>query len=653
MHPDVGHETDVTIPVGDETVAATRFVPQSTDDPAPAVLWGTPYPKERERFGRYGPLLEYLAGHGYEVVLANLVGTGASTGRFRGLASPDTLRQCAALVDWLADRSWTTGRVGVLGKSAGGYTSLATAAADPDPLAVAIPIMAPIDARRTLYGPGGGFRLSGLLGWSGLFATLVTEPPSRREAIDEWREHWAHRLDLIRGDGPERFGFPGVFTDETASEFWSYELPIAEITVPTFVVSGVRDTFAAETIEYFERIDAPKRLLLGPWRHVIPHRGRESAIDFRPRVVAWLDQFLKQEDRNVLDRPEVTYWTERHGGRQIDDGHWRGSDGWPTANDRTDSVTFVVTDDGLRAGFSDGSPAMERHYAFDHTVGVDSADFGRDLLDTNPDDVRSVVFETAPFERPLEWTGTGRATVQLASSIADALVSVRAVDVGPAGRARVVARGAQRLGEGPDMVRIEPDTTTAVPIEFGPASHVFEPGHRLRLAIAAADFPRSLPVGLGGEFTVTSRPESRTVVTVPGRYRSTTEFDDTVEMDPPDDSLAVVAPSIADQHAAGRTCRSHHDGSVTVTRELSTELAFPHVNRVEASEYEMSVEPDDPGSAVGRSTFESRLHHDTDPVHVTTETRITPDERRLHLRVTVAGEERLDRTWSTHGTPIL
>lgn len=292
MHPDVAHVTDLRIPIGEETVAATRFVPQTGDSPAPAVLWATPYPKERERFGRYGPTLEYLAGCGYEVVLANLVGTGASTGQFRGLGSPDTGRQCAALVNWIADQSWSTDRVGVIGKSAGGYTSLATAVADPDPLAVAIPIMAPTGNRRTLYGPSGQLRLSSVLAWAGLFATVVTEPPSRRDAIDDWRGLWERRLDAIRDDGPERFGFPGLFTDETAKEYWSYEPRIEEINVPMFVVSGVRDTFAFETVEYFKRISAPKHLLLGPWRHVIPHRGRESAIDFRPQVVRWLDQFF-------------------------------------------------------------------------------------------------------------------------------------------------------------------------------------------------------------------------------------------------------------------------------------------------------------------------------------------------------------------------
>lgn len=653
MHPDVVHETDLRIPIGNETVAATRFTPERTDQPTPAVLWATPYPKERERFGRYGPIFEYLAGHGFEVVLANLVGTGASTGRFHGLATPETGRQCAKLIEWIADQSWTTDRVGVIGKSAGGYTSLATAAAAPDALAVAIPIMAPTETRRTLYGPGGTFRLASVLGWTGLFSTLVTEPPNRRDEIDDWRDQWERRLEMIRNGGPKRFGFPGVFTDESAREFWSYELPLDEIEVPMFIVGGVRDTFSAETIEYFDRIDAPKRLLLGPWRHVIPHRGRESAIDFRPRVVAWLDQFLRNEDRGVLERPTVTFWTERDGGRQVDAGVWRGSDGWPSAETHPDPMTFVVTADGLRTESTPESLPVERTYGFDQTVGVASTDYGRALLDTNPDDVRSMVFETEPFETPFEWTGTARASVQLTSSTAPAMLSVRAVDVGPDGRARLVTRGAQRLGDGPEMIPIDPDAETTVPLTFGPASHLFESGHRLRVALAAADFPRSFPVDSDGEFIVSSRPTARTVLTVPGQYRSPAEFADTVPMDPPDDALPVAAPSIVDQHAEGETCRSHYSGSVTINREVSTELEFPHVNRVEAIEYELSVTADDPQAAVGRSTYTSHLQHENDPVRVESETRITHAERSLTLRVFVDDVETLDRTWSTNWTPIL
>lgn len=652
MHPDVDHETDIRIPVGDETVAATWFLPQSVDDPAPAVLWATPYPKERERFGRYGPILEYLAGHGYHVVLANLVGTGASTGRFRGLASPDTGRQCSALVEWIADQSWATDQVGVIGKSAGGYTSLVTAAANPEPLAVAIPIMAPTDTRRTLYDPGGNFRLSSVLGWAGLFATLVTEPPSRRDEIEEWRRNWEERLDLIRQNGPELFGFPGLFTDETANAYWSYEIPIEEIDVPTFIVGGVRDTFAYETIEFFERICAPKRLLLGPWRHVIPHRGRESAIDFRPRVIKWLDQFLRDEALGVLEGPQVTYWTERDGGRQINQGIWRGGERWPSVDNHQNQVSFVATDDGLVLGDEADNYQIERTYDFNQTVGVDSVDYGSDWHDTTPDDLRSLVFESDPLDRALEWTGTGKAKIQLASTTPEASVSVRAMDVDPNGRSHLVARGARRLGNGREMVRIEPGEISAVPIKFGPTSHLFEAGHRLRLAIAAADFPRHLPVDSDGQFTINSAPSASTTIAVPGQYRRSAEFDNTVEMGTPDDSLGVVPPTIVDQQADGQTCRRHSDESATISREVRTELQFPHVNRIEAMDYEMSVHADEPSSARGQLTYESHLQHDTDPIHVRAEPRITHDKRSLELKVTVADEEKLNLGWSTQGTPI-
>ncbi|MFB6186566.1 MAG: CocE/NonD family hydrolase, partial [Halobacteriaceae archaeon] len=107
--PDVTKDPDVTIPVEGEQVAATRFSPSANEDALPAILWTTPYHKERERFMRYGTIFHYVAAHGYEVILANLVGTGASTGQFAGLLTPEIGNQCHTIVDWIADQPWTTG----------------------------------------------------------------------------------------------------------------------------------------------------------------------------------------------------------------------------------------------------------------------------------------------------------------------------------------------------------------------------------------------------------------------------------------------------------------------------------------------------------------------------------------------------------------
>ncbi|MDY6764969.1 MAG: CocE/NonD family hydrolase, partial [Halobacteria archaeon] len=85
-------EQDPTIQfsVDGETVAATRYEPTDVDGPSPAVLWYTPYHKDDQTtFGRYDPLLEYIAAHGYEVVAADMVGTGASTGYRDEFLGPD------------------------------------------------------------------------------------------------------------------------------------------------------------------------------------------------------------------------------------------------------------------------------------------------------------------------------------------------------------------------------------------------------------------------------------------------------------------------------------------------------------------------------------------------------------------------------------
>jgi len=107
------------------------------------VLVYTPYHKDDLSATRADPMVEYFVDAGYEFVVADAVGTGASDGLVAEPFSAAEGRQGAAVVEWLTDRTWSNGNVGVVGKSYPGTTSLEIAAEDPDGLAAIVPIHAP------------------------------------------------------------------------------------------------------------------------------------------------------------------------------------------------------------------------------------------------------------------------------------------------------------------------------------------------------------------------------------------------------------------------------------------------------------------------------------------------------------------------------
>lgn len=173
---------DLLIPCRGETVAATRYEPVGVEGPLPALLMYVPYHKDDYiTYGAYDPLNRYLAANGNEVVVADMVGTGASSGSIEEMFPQREGKEAAELVEWLAEQRWTTGRVGMYGRSYGGITALYAAANHPDGPEAIVPIETPYPGYRNGYFSGGVFELFGIgMGWLTTVQTLDVKPPTRR-----------------------------------------------------------------------------------------------------------------------------------------------------------------------------------------------------------------------------------------------------------------------------------------------------------------------------------------------------------------------------------------------------------------------------------------------------------------------------------------
>jgi len=644
---------DLLIPVGEETVAATRHEPTDVDGPAPVLLMYLPYRHRDYSFAGYKPLTRYFAANGYEVVVADVVGTGGSSGRKPEPFSADEGPQAAAIVEWLADRPWTTGRVGMFGISYGGETALRAAAEDPDPLAAIVPIHATHTMHRA-HSHGGApelYRMGGR--WGPNMQLLQALPPTRRDPAGRWADVWQDHLDELEAGTPWLFQ---LLAHDANDDYWQRkDIPVEDVDTPTLAASGWRDLFPTATVEYVRALSGPTRLLLGPWRHNFPYRGRETAVDFRRQALEWFDHFLRGVENGARDHASIEFWTERDGGGSVGGGVWRELDTWPEADDADETLSFALSSEGLVPA-DDHEGVVEREYEYDHTVGIDSTEAVVQKVcpppDTSADDARSLTFETDPLAAPVELTGTGEVRLRLTATTPDPNLSVRLVDVDLEGGAHLVTRRevrASRRDGATDPEPLTPGEEYEVTLDLRPNSHLFEAGHRIRLAVSAGLFPGMVPPREHGSLTVRSAPASPSTMTFPGRrHPDGVSFGDTVELRGPDESVPVESPWYRDQGDAWEVIRDHVGDTATVRVASNRDVALPHAEGLSASqEVEATVAADDPGSFVVRQASELVVEYETETVRATVDNRVTRDVLQVETRVTADGETLFEQTRTT------
>ena len=75
------------------------------------------------------------------------------------------------------------------------------------------------------------------------------------------------------------------------------------------MVDPQADWYATEELRAFQRLRAPKKVLIGPWGHYYPEEKDAlpgPRVDTRPEYLRWFDRWLKGIDNGVMDEPPVT-----------------------------------------------------------------------------------------------------------------------------------------------------------------------------------------------------------------------------------------------------------------------------------------------------------------------------------------------------------
>lgn len=302
------------VPMADGVqLAATVYFPNTqsqTPTKLPALLWYMP--GHRESIDRqtgtirtaFNPQdIDFFTSHGYALVAAEMRGSGASFGYRELDRGPQIGRDGKSLVEWIASQSWSSGAVGMVGRSYQGFSQYATAAERPKGLKAIFPEIAGFDDYTSMFYPGGILveALSAVAAGSIAKDDLnIYDPEDRRSrwpsmpVVDEDGDgEWLDEIPLDQnGDGAFLDDVPPQYADGHARDDIYYRATQAHtdnanLTLDKLRQARHRDSLIDDTPYSYEHIDPSfKPEQLAQSGIAVYHRG--GWFDYHARdTVMW------------------------------------------------------------------------------------------------------------------------------------------------------------------------------------------------------------------------------------------------------------------------------------------------------------------------------------------------------------------------------
>src|SRR4051794_36456931 len=269
-----------------------------------------------------------LMDRGYTFVMVDLRGFGGSTGCL-DWGGPGEQSDVVSAVRWAATQPWSTGMVGMYGKSYDAVTGLVGVDHQPAGLRAVVAQEPVYDLYRYLYGDG--IRRDNSLLTPALYDAIDATPGPALDdpAYSVNGANDTQRPGCLAANFADQAG-----NDDHGSEYWKARnlIPGAKDSkVPLFLTQGLTEnnTVADGTAQYLRNHTGYERAWLGPWEHV---RGNErddtgrlkmGRAGFFDEVMRFYDRFLKGVTSRVQDPPIAV---------QTNDGKWRAEDVWPPAD---------------------------------------------------------------------------------------------------------------------------------------------------------------------------------------------------------------------------------------------------------------------------------------------------------------------------------
>jgi hypothetical protein len=364
---------------------------------------------------------------------------------------PNEAADTKVSIEWAAEQPWSTGRVGLWGKSYDGAQQVLAMASDPEGLAAAV-VQAPGLSAYTALWMNGVHYATGRYGTTGVYTAEDLAPPQNQDTIGS-PEYALAALSPVTSIP----GNPTCRTDALAGmnairdrddPFWQGReayLGAAGSDVPTFWVHGFWDANTKpQHVPIWQSLTGPKQAWFGQTTHVRGHElGNGRNAFFLDEAFRFLDEHVRGVTPEV-DDPAVTVQSGNG------EGLWRAEAQWPPA----DTQPWAMP---VRAGSyvdepgnnGTGSSAGQGHWTI-----------------------------TEPLPHAAHLAGEAALAVTTQSLVPYTHLVAHLYDIDEANRARLVTRGAMAtatFGE------------EEVAFTLYPQDWVFEEGHRIAVHLAGSD----------------------------------------------------------------------------------------------------------------------------------------------------------------------
>ncbi|WP_084454793.1 CocE/NonD family hydrolase [Novosphingobium rosa] len=448
------------------TLNANIYRPAASSGPLPVVLTITPY--TIDTLHKTG---SYFARHGFVYAAVDTRGRGGSQGVFR--PTTHEAEDGVDVIDWLAHRPFSDGRVVMWGGSYAGRNQLVIATQKPE----ALKAIAPVSAG--FFGVDRGMRanipITQPMTWEALIGQKTANPQASAD-----NDYWLGAMaELASGKISFRqfdsyVGLPSAqwqanLQHPTLDAYWANTTgdasaltaaQLSRVTIPVLAITGDYDASQVGLRHFMALHDgavtpadrAMNAMVIGAWDH---HATREAkrivgGVDFGPGNVVDLLDLHRQWYDWVLGRgPKPAFLTDQFVYYQGGANAWRSAPSLAAAT--VAQQTLWLASKGGSSGSlathgvlaENPGRAVQDGYVYDPSVpgrneGIEGYDMVSPDYLTNDAAVRrlngeGLVYETPVLDKPLDLAGIPSAELWLSMDVPDTDIRVALYAVQPDG----------------------------------------------------------------------------------------------------------------------------------------------------------------------------------------------------------------------------
>lgn len=623
-------------------LAARAWLPTNAiEQPVPAILEYIPYRKRDGTAIRDEQMHPYWAAFGYACVRVDMRGCGESDGLLLDEYLQQELEDAVEVIGWLAQQDWCSGKVGMMGKSWGGFNSLQVAALRPAALKAIITVCSTDDRYADDIHYRGGALLTENFSWASTMSCYMAKAPDPLLLPETWREHWLERLQnmpLLARNWLEHTYKDAYWKHGSINENYS------ALKAAVYCVGGWGDAYSVAIPRIIQGLPGPKKALIGPWAHKYPNfASPKPEVDFLAEAKRWWDYWLKDINNGIMDEAVIAAYIQDAVPPQATyeqrPGLWVEGNQWPLQSQTIDfnlSPNGLLTDVKTKGEVSLQSPLTTGSASGEYCVIWCGPDFP---TDQRQDDVNSLCFDTEPLENPISLLGASEFKVAITSDQNCGQIIVRLCDVSPSGSSKRISYGVLNLAmrNGLDCPKlVVAGEAINVSIKLDDTGYQIPAGHRLRLAVSNAYFPLLWPTPKKTKLTLDL---ASACLTIPCHDRSAALARDLGQgYVCPVNKTKKIRPEKHDRLIQTDAT----DGRVTtLINDDFGEFTFLEHNLTvgESCNERHSILPDDPHSASSECRWHSHQSRPGWDINIYTQLKVTCDAEYFYLNSNIKALE--------------